>query len=62
MAKNKKDRMKLEDVLQHPWILKKSKQIALVRRKSGDSSAEQFKAFAMTEEVLKATEEAKQQI
>jgi len=47
-------------VLQHPWILKKSNKIALVRRKSGDSNAEQFKAFTMTEEVLKASEEAKQ--
>lgn len=60
LAKDKNDRMKLADVLQHPWIVKKSKQIAMVRRKSGDASAaEQFKAFAMTEEVMKAAEDAR---
>lgn len=53
LAKEKKDRMSLEDVLQHPWILKNKAKIALERRKSGDSSAKQFKAFAMTEELLK---------
>lgn len=60
LSKESKDRMKLESVLQHPWLLKKSKQIAMARRKSGDSNAEQFKAFTMTEDVLKAAEESKQ--
>jgi serine/threonine protein kinase len=60
LAKDKKDRMKLEDVLQHPWLVKKSDKIAAARRKSGDaSSAEQFKAFAMTEASLKEAEENK---
>lgn len=58
LAKEKEDRMSLEDVLQHPWIVKKSKAIAGARRKSGDSLSQQFKAFAMTEEVMKAVEDA----
>jgi serine/threonine protein kinase len=57
LAKDKKDRMALEDVLQHPWILKNKSKIALERRNSGDSSAKQFKAFAMTEELLKETKD-----
>ena len=56
LAKDRKDRMKLSEVLQHPWIVKKSKNIAMQRRKSGDSSAAQFKAFAMTEEVQKTVD------
>lgn len=51
----------MSDVLQHPWIVNKNQSIALERRKSGDSSAAQFKAFSMTEEVLKAIEDAKNQ-
>ena len=48
LEKDKKDRMTLEEVLQHPWILKKSKSLLESRKKSGDT-AEQFKAFSMTE-------------
>lgn len=60
LEKDKDKRMTLEEVLQHPWITKKSKSIAGARKKSGDSSAaEQFKAFAMTEELQKEIEEAK---
>jgi hypothetical protein len=50
--------MQLEDVLQHPWILQKNDKIAMERRKSGDSSANQFKAFAMTEEFMKQNQES----
>lgn len=57
LEKDKKDRMKLEEVLQHPWILKSSKSLALSRRKSGDSTADQFKAFAMTENEMKEEED-----
>lgn len=54
LEKDKKDRMTLEEVLQHPWILKKSKSLLESRKKSGEvSSAEQFKAFSMTEESKK---------
>ena len=60
LAKDKKDRMTLEEVLQHPWILKKSKTLLESRKKSGDASAaEQFKAFAMTEENLKEMKDKK---
>jgi len=44
--------MTLEEVLQHPWIVKKNKALAGARRKSGDSTADQFKAFAGTDESL----------
>ena len=50
LEKDKSDRMDLSEVLQHPWIVNKSDKIALERRKSGDSSAAKFKAFAMTED------------
>lgn len=54
LEKDKDKRMKLEEVLQHPWILKKSKTLLEARKKSGDvNAAEQFKAFAMTEETMK---------
>mmetsp|Transcript_28666 Transcript_28666/g.25373 ORF Transcript_28666/g.25373 Transcript_28666/m.25373 type:complete len:155 (+) Transcript_28666:267-731(+) len=46
LSKDKNDRIKLEDVLQHPWIVKKNGKIAAQRRKSGDSIAAQFKAFS----------------
>jgi Ca2+-binding EF-hand superfamily protein/RIO-like serine/threonine protein kinase len=60
LDKDKDKRMTLEEVLQHPWILKKSKSIASQRKKSGDSAAaDKFKAFAMTEEVQKEIEDSK---
>eukprot|EP00345_Euplotes_harpa_P013921 CAMPEP_0168339262 /NCGR_PEP_ID=MMETSP0213-20121227/13354_1 /TAXON_ID=151035 /ORGANISM="Euplotes harpa, Strain FSP1.4" /LENGTH=65 /DNA_ID=CAMNT_0008345255 /DNA_START=7 /DNA_END=204 /DNA_ORIENTATION=- len=59
LDKDKDKRMKLEEVLQHPWLIKKSKSLLEARKKSGDvNSAEQFKAFAVTEDFLK-DEEAK---
>jgi Ca2+-binding EF-hand superfamily protein len=49
LEKEKNKRMTLEEVLQHPWILKKSKALLESRRKSGEiTSAEQFKAFTQT--------------
>jgi len=46
LEKDKKDRMTLEEVLQHPWILKNSKTLLESRKNSGDAtSADQFKAF-----------------
>lgn len=60
LAKDKKDRMTLEEVLQHPWILKKSKTLLESRKKSGDTStAEQFKAYSMTDTSYKGSEESK---
>lgn len=54
LEKDKDKRMNLEEVLQHPWILKKSKSIAGARKKSGENSvADQFKAFTMTEDSQK---------
>lgn len=54
LEKDKKDRMTLEEVLQHPWILKKSKTLLESRKKSADNNtAETFKAFSMTEEAMK---------
>ncbi len=47
--------MNLQDVLQHPWITGHEKSILAKRRKSGDgNAAEQFKAFAVTENFLAA--------
>jgi len=57
LDKDKDKRMKLEEVLQHPWLIKKSKSLQEARRKSGDiNSAEQFKAYSVTEEFLKDEE------
>jgi len=55
LAKDAADRMNLQDVLQHPWITGNEKSILARRRKSGDgNAADQFKAFAVTEDFLKA--------
>ena len=59
LEKDRKDRMNLEEVLQHPWIIKHGSSLAGARRKSGDSVSEQFKAFSMTEGDMKAAEESK---
>lgn len=51
LEKDKKDRMTLEEVLQHPWIVKKSKSLIESRKKSGDTTtADKFKAFTATED------------
>lgn len=49
LEKDKGKRMTLEEVLQHPWILKKSQSLLMARKKSSEiTSAEQFKAFTQT--------------
>ena len=55
LEKDAANRMKLQDVLQHPWITGGESKILMKRRKSGDANAaEQFKAFAVTEATLTA--------
>lgn len=54
LNKDPEGRTTLQEVLQHTWICKKDQSILAQRRKSGDgSAADQFKAFAVTEEFLK---------
>jgi hypothetical protein len=50
LEKDKSKRMTLEEVLQHPWILKKSKEGLLLQRKKSNeiTAAEQFKAYTTT--------------
>ena len=59
LEKDKDKRMTLEDVLQYCWNHKKCKTLLETRKKSGDvNSSEQFKAFAMTEETIKGSEDS----
>lgn len=54
LEKDASKRTNLQDVLQHPWITGGESKILMKRRKSGDANAaEQFKAFAVTEDFLK---------
>ncbi len=55
LDKDPDKRLTLQDTLQHKWITQQEGSILAKRRKSlGDSHAEQFKTFAVTEDFLKS--------
>lgn len=56
LEKESENRMNLQDVLVHPWLIKKDSNIAMKRRKSFDegTAAEQFEAFTVTEKSLQS--------
>jgi hypothetical protein len=51
LAKNRKSRITLEQVLEHPWIAKINKKITELRRKSSDDGDKilQFMAYTNTD-------------
>ena len=51
LSKNKKQRISLEHVLEHPWIAKINKKITDLRRKSSDEGDKilQFMAYTSTD-------------
>ncbi len=51
LVKNKRDRMTLPEVLEHPWIMKGSQNLLKLRRKSSDEGNKlmQFLAYSNTE-------------
>lgn len=50
LEKDRNKRFRLEDVLKHNWITDKNKDLIEQRRKSGDGTADAFKAFAVVED------------
>lgn len=51
LTKNRRDRISLEHVLEHPWIAKNNKKITELRRKSSDDGDKllQFVAYSNTD-------------
>ena len=52
LVKNRKNRMTLLEVLEHPWIMKHNKNLLQLRRKSSDEGNKlmQFLAYANTDD------------